>query len=114
MRTAEWGEGYDAVLIFNVLHNSTPEEAVAICRRGLAALRPGGTLAIMDSEHRERRGNLNAAGGFNELFFFVVSGTRAYPEQTMRGWLEQAGFEQLRTARLLFAPAVLISGRRPR
>jgi 2-polyprenyl-3-methyl-5-hydroxy-6-metoxy-1,4-benzoquinol methylase len=110
LRTAAWGEGYDVVLIFNVLHNSTGEEATAICRRAHAALRPGGTLAILDGEHRDRRGDVDQVGGFNELFFFVVSGTRAYTEETMRGWMRDAGFAGLRTRRLLFAPAVLLTG----
>ena len=67
----------------------------------------------MDSEHRARSGSVSQTGGFNELFFFVLNGTRAYPEGTLAGWMEGAGFERIRKVRLLFAPTVLLFGRRP-
>ena len=113
LREADWGEGYDLVFIFNVLHNSTDEEGQAALQRGFEALRPGGTLVVLDSEHREFRGDLNFISGYNELFFFLVSGTRAWPEATMRSWFEAAGFERLKSKRLMMMPEVMISGRRP-
>jgi len=112
-READWGEGHDVVLIFNVLHNCSEEDGALAARKALEALRPGGTLVILDSEHREYRGNLGGNAGFSELFFFVLGGTRAWPEATMRGWMEQAGFEGLRTKRMMGLPEVLISGERP-
>lgn len=69
MRTAEWGEGYDVVLIFNVIHNATEPEAQQLMRKALAALRPGGTLAVLESAYRQTSGDLDAASGFGELFF---------------------------------------------
>jgi 2-polyprenyl-3-methyl-5-hydroxy-6-metoxy-1,4-benzoquinol methylase len=113
MRVVDWGTGYDGVLIFNVLHNSTEEEGRSLLRRAFESLKPGGTVAIMDSEHRPRAGNNSFIGGYNELFFFLVSGTRAWPEATMRGWIEQAGFTSIRTTRLLALPEVIICGTRP-
>ncbi len=113
LRESDWGDGYDLVFIFNVLHNSTDEEGQAAVKRGFEALRPGGTLAVLDSEHREFSGNLSFISGYNELFFFLVSGTRAWPEATMRGWFEEAGFEGLKSKRLMMLPEVLITGRRP-
>jgi ubiquinone/menaquinone biosynthesis C-methylase UbiE len=114
MRQVEWGEGYDCVLLFNVLHNATEVEAKEAVGRALRALRPGGTLAIMDAEYRGATGDLDATSGFGELFFYVVSGARTWPEATMRGWMEEAGFERSGTARLWIAPAVLLTGRRPK
>jgi ubiquinone/menaquinone biosynthesis C-methylase UbiE len=113
LRQDDWGEGYDLVLIFNVIHNTPVSEAPEVLKRAFRALRPGGMLALMDSEHREHRGDVSSTGGFNELFFFLVSGARAYPEELMRKWMKAAGFPQVRTARLRFAPAALLTGTRP-
>ena len=112
-RVTPWGEGWDAVLIFNVLHNAAPEQAQAMLRRAWAALRPGGRLLILDSEHRETTGDVTAIAGFNEIFFFLLNGTQAWPEATLRAWMGAAGFQDLRARRLLRAPAVLLSGVRP-
>jgi len=112
-RQAPWGEGWDAVLLFNVLHNERPEVAAALLRRAFEALRPGGRVLILESEHREPRGDVTAIAGLNEVFFFLLNGTAVWPEETMRGWMAQAGFGGLRRRRLLRAPAVLLSGARP-
>jgi hypothetical protein len=49
-----------------------------------------------------------------EMFFFLTSRARAYPEETLRDWLKKAHFEQIQTIRLLTAPmTVLITARRP-
>lgn len=118
MRSADWiraadARGYDAVLLFNVVHNATPEEARQMLNQAYDALVPGGTVAILEGAHERGRGDLSQSGGFNELFFFLVSGAQVYPEETIQSWLREAGFERLELSRLLFAPAVLMTGRRP-
>ena len=110
--SAEWGEGYDVVLIFNVLHVLSPADARAAVAKAHAALAPGGTLAIVDSAHRGAKGDLDAVGGGSELLFYVINGTRAYPEETMLGWVRDAGFISIRSRRLLAMPEVLITARR--
>jgi 2-polyprenyl-3-methyl-5-hydroxy-6-metoxy-1,4-benzoquinol methylase len=113
MRTAEWGEGYDAVLLFNVLHNATLAEATAVVQKAFAALAPRGVLVIQESEYRQTKGDLSFAAGFGELFFFIVSGARTWPEATLRGWAESAGFAPVKTKRLWLAPSVLVTGVKP-
>lgn len=113
MRVDDWGEGYDLITLFNVLHNCTEDEAEDAVRRAFSALAPGGTLAILDAEHQEPSGDRSATAGFNELFFALISGAGAYPEGQMRGWMQAAGFQQLRTRRLLSMPEVLLTGVRP-
>lgn len=112
LREAEWGEGYDVVLIFNVLHNLSEAESVAAIEAAKRALAPGGTLVVLDSEHTGGDGDLSTTSGFNELFFFVVSGARAYPEGVMSGWMRDAGFSNVRRRKLFSVPdAVVITGR---
>lgn len=113
MRSAEWGTGYDAVLLFNVLHNATEAEATAVVQKAYAALAPGGVLAVQESEYRETSGNLSFSAGFGELFFFLVSGARTWPEATLRRWQDACGFSPVKTRRLWLAPAVVVTGTRP-
>jgi SAM-dependent methyltransferase len=112
LRSADWGEGWDCVLIFNVIHNLSPEESLAAVQRARAALRPGGRLVILEAEHRHVKDRINQAGAFAEIMCFMTSGTRAYPEATMRGWVEEAGFANIKTWRPRFGPyMVVIEGR---
>ncbi|MBI5549433.1 MAG: methyltransferase [Deltaproteobacteria bacterium] len=114
MRTDEWGTGYDAILLFNVLHNATEAEAKVVLRKARAAIAPGGVLAIQESEYKQTEGDLSFTAGFGELFFFLVSGAQTWPEPTLRAWLVEAGFERVRTQRLWLAPAVVVSGLGPK
>lgn len=113
MRTVEWGRGYDAVLLFNVLHNATEEECPALVARAFAALEPGGVVAIQEAEYRASDGDLSFTAGFGELFFFLVSGARTWPESTLREWLSKAGFTAVKTQRLWLAPSVVVTGLKP-
>jgi len=111
LRTADWGTGYDLVLLFNIIHNLSKEECQQAMAKAFAALNPKGKLVVLDSEHSKGEKNLSMAGGFNELMFFLTSGTRAYPEADIRSWMQTAGFAKLRTQRLLSVPMTcLITG----
>jgi SAM-dependent methyltransferase len=114
LTTADWGEGYDVVLVFNVLHVLDPETAAAAVAKARAALAPGGTLVIVDSVHTGGRGgDIDAVGGGSELLFYVINGTRSYPEESILGWVRAAGFDQVRRRRLLAMPEALITARAP-
>ncbi len=108
LRDAPWGEAWDAVLIFNVIHNLSPEESQAAVSKARQALRPGGKLVILEAEHRHVRDRINQAAAFAEIMCFLTSGTRAYPEDTMRGWMQEAGFEGIKTWRPRFGPYMVV------
>jgi len=114
LREGAWGAGHDVVFLFNLLHNVGQDEGAEAIRDARRALRPGGTLAVLESEHAGGGGDLSAAAGFNELFFFVLSGARAWPEATMRGWMEAAGFTAVRRLRVWTLPmSCLLVARAP-
>lgn len=110
----EWGDGYDVVLLFNVLHVLSPEAASDAVERAYRTLAPGGTIAVLDSVHRGHRRDIDATGGGSELLFYAINGTRSYPEETIVAWVEAAGFESVRSQHLLGFPEVLICARRPK
>lgn len=108
-----WGEGHDVVLLFNVLHVLSPDDAAQAVRSAFDALVPGGTLAVVDSVHAEKRGGVDIVGGGSELLFYAINSTRAYPEARMLTWIGEAGFESIRVRHLIAMPEVLITARRP-
>jgi len=113
LTTDEWGDGYDVVLLFNVLHVLSPEQAAAALAAAREAIVPGGTLVVLDAVHRPRGGNLDAVAGGSELLFYVINGTRAYPEDTILRWIRDAGFERPRRTSLMAMPEALITARKP-
>lgn len=113
LRAADWGGPYDAVLLFNIVHNVTPEEARDMFARAREALRAKGTVVVMDSEYGTGEGDLSQAAGFGELMFYLTSGTRTYPEETIKSWMAYAGLTGLKATRLLAVPqALIITGTR--
>ncbi len=112
-RDGNWGSGYDLVFLFNVIHNATVQESERMIHDAFAALAPGGTLAILDGEHRQKKGDVSTMAGWNELFFFLLSAAKTYPEEVIRGWVEEAGFVDTRRKRTLMMPEFVLTARRP-
>lgn len=112
-RTADWGTDFDVVFLFHVLHNATQDEAQLLLRNAYEALKPGGQLAIYDASHDGGDGNIDMSSGWNELFFFFISGAQVWPERQLRTWAEDIGFEGYRSGKLLGAPEFVASLRKP-
>jgi SAM-dependent methyltransferase len=113
LRLDEWGDGYDAVLLFNVLHVLSAEAAAAAIRGAYDALSPGGTLVVLDSAHRSWRGDVSAVGGGSELLFYALNNTRTYPEEQMVRWMRDAGFGGVRRSQLLAVPEAILTAAKP-
>ncbi len=110
--TEDWGSGFDVVLLFNVVHVFEPEQVAALFLKARAALRPGGTFVVLDSAHKGGAGDIDTAGGANELLFYVINNTRAYPESAVGEWMRAAGFKDVKASHLLVVPqAALTTGR---
>ena len=102
--------GTEAIL--NALNVFTPEQVAAIFAKARAALRPGGTFIVLDSAHKGGQGNIDATGGANELLFWVINDTRAYPEADVIDWMRNTSFTDVRSRHLTLVPqAALTWGR---
>ena len=108
LRTTPWGEGYDVILLFNILHNLVETDARQALERAHRSLNAGGTLLILDGDHAGHDGDLNSAEGFGELFFFSVSASSTWPEKTLRGWLDDVGFLRTRRKHLFTFPSTIL------
>lgn len=114
LRTSDWGEGYDLVLLFNILHNLEERDAKQAVASARAALSPGGRLLVLDGQHAGGQGDLDFQAGFGELFFWMLSASETWPEPTLRAWVERAGFTQVKRRRLLTLPgSVLLEATAP-
>lgn len=111
--TADLGDGYDAVLCFNLIHHLANERIEALFRKVHHALLPGGVFAVLDvfaNPRRRASAQANALG----LFFYLSSGSRVHTGDELRGWLRAAGFAEPRKTRVLRLPGqVLYIARKP-
>jgi len=93
----DYGEGYNLVLVANVLHQETVDRAAEIVRRGAAALALGGRMIVVDfAIDDERRQHLLGA-----LFAINMrSFGDTWPEPVIRGWMDAAGMGDIERTNL--------------
>jgi SAM-dependent methyltransferase len=89
------GENLDVVSVFNLIHHLPEERDRELVGMARAALRPGGALVIGDSARPEPGGSMSAHGAVSSLLFYAWSHSRNFTPSEVRGWLEDAGFEDV-------------------
>lgn len=103
---AELGGPHDVVLLFNFVHHLDEAQTAALLSRVHAAIRPGGTLAILDlfapAPGVRRPGQIPA---FLGLFFHLTSGADVPDHRTLGAQLKAAGFEPATATSLRAVPA---------
>jgi (2Fe-2S) ferredoxin/SAM-dependent methyltransferase len=100
LRSGPLGEGYDLVFVSAICHMLSPDENLDLLRRCRQALAPGGRVVIQDFILEPDK----TAPRFAALFALnMLVGTRAgasYSEPEYSAWLAEAGFQDIRHARL--------------
>jgi O-methyltransferase domain len=92
---ADLGTGHDVALLFNVLHGNDPDANAALLGRVAGALRPGGTVAVLENLAEESGPDEVVDTAFVRVFslnLFATQGGRIYDRQDISGWLTAAGF----------------------
>jgi SAM-dependent methyltransferase len=106
------GEGLDVVSVFNLVHHLPEERDRELCRLARAALRPGGYLAIGDSERPEPADPVSQHGALSSLLFYSWSHGRNFSRTEIAGWLEESGFTSVTVHRNERSPwRVVVLGR---
>lgn len=84
-------ETYDAVTLFGCLHQESPEAIVDILKRATAALKPGGTVYVLDM----MTGPDHTTPPFSALFAINMALTTengwVFSDAELKGWMEEAG-----------------------
>jgi hypothetical protein len=112
LMTADLGSGWDVVLLSNILHHFTPDDARALARRAYAALAEKGTVAIWELERPAAHKKPSEGDGV-ALFFRLTSSAAAYSGEEYASWLGEAGFTSPKIVRPTLRPGtVLIHARR--
>jgi cyclopropane fatty-acyl-phospholipid synthase-like methyltransferase len=108
-----FGENYDILLLFAILHLFSPERNRHLLARVANAILPGGILVIADFLADRLPAEWSASFSLGIRCFFGEG--QVYDQSAIRHWLSEAGFERVHV-RHLRNPASLViatkSGRR--
>lgn len=110
--TDDYGEGFDLVLISQLLHAYGAAENALIVKKGAAALRPGGRLIINEFALLGGRSHPAQAALFSVNMLVNTDEGRAYTAGEIRGWMSDAGLIDIRHEDLV-CRSTLFHGTRP-
>lgn len=89
---ADFGSGYDVVLLPNFLHHFDPDGCEALLRKSHAALVPGGRVMVVDFVPAPDRVSPPRAAAFALTMLATTPGGDAYTFAEYAGMLARAGF----------------------
>ncbi len=88
----DFGDGFDVIIFFGMLHQESPESIQDLFARAYAALEPGGVVYVMDM----MTDATHTAPKFSALFAINMALTTVngwvFSDAELRNWLEEAGF----------------------
>ncbi len=94
---ADFGSGYNVATIGQILHSAGAEESRHLLRKVADALAPGGTVVIAEFlVNQERTGPLNGLIFAVNMLVNTENGD-TFSFEEIRGWLEAAGFTDVRS-----------------
>jgi 2-polyprenyl-3-methyl-5-hydroxy-6-metoxy-1,4-benzoquinol methylase len=101
----DWGKGFDTILLFNLLHHYDTETNHKLLQKAAAALKPGGTVAVLDQIEGNVPGNVPKA--FIRLIalqYYLFANGRVFSKNEMSGMLQAAGFAGIQYHAMSKAP----------
>jgi SAM-dependent methyltransferase len=105
------GEEADVVSFFNLVHHLPEEKDRELVAMAREVLRPGGCLVVGDSE-KPVPGSPSENGALSSLLFYAWSGGQNFTTDEITGWLEDAGFTDVRLHRNERSPwRIVVTGR---
>ncbi|MGE5855033.1 MAG: methyltransferase [Syntrophaceae bacterium] len=88
--------GHDLALLSAIIHQNSPEENVDLFQKVYRALIPGGRIVIRDHVMEPDRTEPKDGAIFAVNMLVNTEGGSTYTYDEIRGWLEQAGFANVR------------------
>ena len=114
--TDDIGEGYDAALLFNVVHYHLPDRNRELLAKVARALNPGGLLVVMDQMPGRVFGpTVKALFRLQALHLFNAVSGQTYTAPEVAGWLESVGLVRPRRIELRTAMGhAVVTASKPR
>lgn len=112
LRTDEFGQGFDLVLVSAICHMLSPEENRDLLRRCYRALAPHGRVVVQDFILEDDKTSPKMAALFSLNMLVGTAGGASYNESEYAAWLGEAGFHEVSRIRLP-GPSGLMVGRVP-
>lgn len=107
----ELGSGYDLVLVPNFLHHFDVATNIALLTRLRGAMKPGGTIAIVEFVPNDDRVSPPIPASFSLQMLGATEGGEAYTFSDLDAMLAAAGFTERRAQPLEPTPQTLVTGR---
>ena len=103
--------GFDAILLFNVLHEHEERDNLPIIKKVYRNLNPGGRVIILDSMKEKK---LSPAATFGiriyGLLFYHFLGGQNYSFSEIKGWLTGCGFKKVTRKNLYRSGLTIVEG----
>jgi ubiquinone/menaquinone biosynthesis C-methylase UbiE len=106
--TIEFGEGYDVVLLTNLLHHFDQSACVALLKKAYSCLNPGGQLLTLEFIPNEDRVTPPIPASFSLMMLGLTPAGDAYTMEQFETMLGRAGFTQNRLNQVPQSPQQLI------
>ncbi len=102
---ADYGSGYDAVFLFNIVHGLTPALNKELLRKTAQALKPGGQVVIVEQLLGAVSTPIGKASTrlLGLAYFHLIEG-KTYTYEDLQGWLRDTGYGKPQKHGLLKAP----------
>jgi SAM-dependent methyltransferase len=103
------GTGYDAALVFNIIHGFKAEDNIHLFRRVLDALNPGGTLIVLEQvDGKLPMRAYSAVVQLLALTYYHTLDGQVYRADEIASWIEAAGYQDIRQVPLQTAPGNIL------
>ncbi len=109
-------DGYDAALIFNIVHGFSPGDNMDLFRKTHRALKPGGHIVVLEQvDEKTPLPFGNAVVKLLALSYYHTLGGQVYAYGDLVRWLEGAGFSEIQRLDILKVPgtALAVGVKRP-
>jgi hypothetical protein len=110
--TAEYGEGYDVILLTNFLHHFDPQTCEQLLRKVRAALAPGGVALTLEFVPNEDRVTPPVSAAFSLMMLAGTNGGDAYTYPELERMFANAGFSSSEAHPLPASPQQAIVSRK--
>jgi ubiquinone/menaquinone biosynthesis C-methylase UbiE len=105
---ADWGDGFDLVLLPNFLHHFEPETCVILLRKVRASLSPAGRVLVIEFVPNADRVSPPDPAAFSYVMLLTTPHGDAYTADQYRSMAVEAGFAGISTAPIMSTPHTMV------